>query len=231
MKRLIVASAAGLLVLAAGFAIQAQEAEQTGELPISDPVCTFFGPDHDEFVAALSDAGAASHLTEDVVAKLPPVTRFAAALPSAPGGSRTDALQNPALPTIDKYIFEKLAQDNVAPAPMTTDFEFVRRVTLDLTGKIPTPAAVVNFVNDPTLGKRARLVDQLLNTNEWVDKWTIWLADLYENNRSNNIGVNRFPAGVGAFNNYIRTSLQQNKGYNDIARGIIAATHPRVALK
>ena len=118
MKRLIVASAAGLLVLAAGFAIQAQEAEQSGELPVSDPVCTFFGPDHDEFVAALGDAGAASHLTEDVVAKLPPVTRFAAALPSAPGGSRTDALQNPALPTIDKYIFEKLAQDNVAPAPM-----------------------------------------------------------------------------------------------------------------
>ena len=57
-----------------------------------------------------------------------------------------------------------------------------------------------------------------------MDKWTIWLGDLYENNRTNNIGVNRFPAGVGAFNNYIRSSLQQNKGYNDIARGIIAAT-------
>lgn len=229
MKRFIVACAAGLLVLAAGFGIQAQE-PLTEEMSVADPSCSFFGPDRDQFVIHVGDAGAASHLTDAVVAKLAPSVGYSkeafatAALPSAPGGSRTDTLQNPAMPTIDKYIFEKLAQEGVAAAPPTTDYEFIRRVTLDLTGRIPAPDAVVNFVNDTTLGKRARLVDQLLNTPEWVDKWTIWLGDLWENNRTNDIGVQRFPAGVGAFNNYIRTGLQQNRPYSDMVRGVIGAT-------
>ena len=242
MKRFTVACSAGLLVLAAGLAIQAQEnetsatdpnetvAEDSGA-PVADPSCTFFGPDHNKYVEALADVGAASHLTEDVVSKLAPAakvmvaTNFATALlPSAPGGSRTDTIQNPALPTIDKYIFEKMAQQNVAPAPMTTDYEFIRRVTLDLTGRIPTPDALLTFVNDPTSDKRARLVNQLLGSAPWVDKWTVWLADLYRNNSTNDIGANRFPQGVSAFNDFLRQSLQNNKPFNQMAREMISAT-------
>ena len=242
MKRFTVACSAGLVVLAAGLAIQAQEPEVTptdpneasaddSGLPVADPICTFFGPDHNKWVEALSDAGAASHLTEDVVSKLAPAAKvmssanFATAvLPSAPGGSRTDTIQNPALPTIDKYIFEKLAQQNVAPAPMTTDYEFVRRVTLDLTGRIPTPDQVLTFVNDPTSDKRARLVSQLLNTPQWVDKWTVWLADQYKNSSTNDLGANRFALGVAAFNGYLRASLQSGKPYNVMAKEMIAGT-------
>lgn len=241
MKRFTVACSAGLLVLAAGLAIQAQEPEVTATdpneasaedpgLPVADPICTFFGPDHNKWVEALADAGAASHLTEDVVSKLGSAkvmssANFATALlPSAPGGSRTDTIQNPALPTIDKYIFEKLAQQNVAPAPMTTDYEYVRRATLDLTGRIPTPEQVQTFVNDPASDKRARLVNQLLSTPQWVDKWTVWLADLYRNNSTNDLGANRFPLGVAAFNGYLRASLQSNKPYNVMAREMIGGT-------
>lgn len=239
MKRFFVASAAGLLVLAAGFAVQAQddggrrrqrseavsEADDAGSMPVSDPICTFFGPDHDKWVAALQDTSALSHLTEDVVSQLAPVGKLAtASFPSAPGGSRTDTIQNPALPTIDKYIFEKMAQQGVAPAPMTTDYEYIRRVTLDLTGRIPTPTEVVNFVNDPATDKRARLVNTLLGTQQWVDKWTVWLADLYHNNATNDIGASRFQAGVAAFNEYIRRSLQTNKPYNVMAKEMIAGT-------
>ncbi len=120
-------------------------------------------------------------------------------MPSAPGGSRTDALQNPSTGDIDKFIFQKLAEQKVAPAPGTTDAEFVRRVTLDLTGRIPTPAAMTSFVNDGASDKRAKLIDQLLASNEWVDKWTVWLSDLLENNSNNDIGVRRYIEGVTAF--------------------------------
>ncbi|MEO8098911.1 MAG: DUF1549 domain-containing protein [Acidobacteriota bacterium] len=235
MTKFSVGAAAGLLVAAAGLlTIRAQdplEATDQPELSVSDPSCTFFGRDHDKFVAALSDTRAASHLTEDVVSKLGSAKKimtdanYASVLfPSAPGGSRTDALQNPMVGIIDKYIFQKLSEENVAPAPATTDFEFVRRTTLDLTGRIPTPTEVVNFVNDTASDKRAKLVDGLINSPQWLDKWTIWLADLLDNNRQNDLGVVRFPQGVSAFNGFIRTSLQQNKPYNQMAKEMIAAT-------
>lgn len=237
MNRFSVAAAAGLLVATAGLLVlraqdDADSLEAT-EMSVADPICTFFGPDHDDFVAALRDTHAASHLTEDIVGKLgtnskvmTEQTNAMAGLPSAPGGSRTDALQNPAAGTIDKWIFQKLAEQKVAPAPPTNDYEFVRRVTLDLTGRIPTPAAVAAFVNDQASDKRAKLVDQLMATPEWVDKWTVFLADLYENNSTNDIGVNRFPQGVSAFNSFIRTSLQTGKPMNQMAKEIIAATGP-----
>lgn len=236
MNRFSVAAAAGLLVASAGLLVlRAQddaEALEPVEMSVADPICSFFGPDHDEFVEALSNRHAASHLTEDIVGKLGnskvmiEQTNAVAGLPSAPGGSRTDALQNPAVGNIDKYIFQKMAEEKVAAAPPTNDFEFVRRVTLDLTGRVPTMSATLAFVNDQATDKRAKLVDQLVNTNEWLDKWTVWMADLLDNNRVNDLGVNRFPQGVSAFNGFIRTSLQQGKPYNQMARELIAATGP-----
>ncbi|MEP6963377.1 MAG: DUF1549 domain-containing protein, partial [Acidobacteriota bacterium] len=238
MTKFSVGAAAGLIVAAAGFiTLRAQDpvdpvapAEIT-ELTVSDPICTFFGPDHDKFVAALSDTRAASHLTEEVVSKLGTGAKvmteanYATALfPSAPGGSRTDALQHPMNGIIDKYVFQKLAEQNVAPAPPTTDYEFVRRVTLDLTGRIPTAAEVVAFVNDTSLDKRTKLVNTLVATPQWVDKWTVWLGDLYENNSTNDFGANRYLPGVVKFNDFIRTSLQTDKPYNQMAREMIAAT-------
>jgi hypothetical protein len=133
-------------------------------------------------------------------------------------------MQNPAVGTIDKWIFQKLAEERVAPAPATTDYEFVRRVTLDLTGRIPTPAAVTAFVADTAPDKRAKLADHLSKTPEWVDKWTVWFADLYENNSNNDINARRFPQGVSSFNGFIRASLQQGKPYNQLVKEMIAAT-------
>ena len=229
-NRLTVAAAAGILVASTGLLTLRAQDEANTDLGVADPICTFFGPEHDDFVASLRD-GAASHLTESVVSKLGTNQKVmtesndaVGLLPSAPGGSRTDAIQNPATGNIDKYIFQKLSEQGVAPAPGTTDYEFVRRITLDLTGRIPTPAAVSSFVTDTAADKRSKLIDQLMATNEWVDKWTIWLADLLENNSSNDIGSNRFPQGVSAFNSYIRSSLQTNKPYNQMAKEIISAT-------
>ena len=49
------------------------------------------------------------------------------------------------------------------PAPLTTDEQFSRRVTLDLTGRLPEPADVEEFVADRDLNKRAQLIDRLPN--------------------------------------------------------------------
>jgi hypothetical protein len=222
------------LMLTVGFvASRAQDTSQgtlpdlfDSQSPVSDPICTFFGPDHDKFVPAADTSDGMR--TQQVARRLAPadeVMRAAAmavTIPSAPGGSRTDTAQRPSANTIDRYIFPALAAANVAPAPPTTDFEFIRRLTLDLTGRIPAADQVVAFVNDPAPNKRAALIESLLASPNWVDKWTVWFGDLYQNN-SRNTQIPRFIQGVTGLNTYIRNSLTANKPYDQMAREIIGA--------
>ena len=49
---------------------------------------------------------------------------------------------------VDNYIFDKMQQDGVPHAPLASDTEFLRRVTLDLTGRLPTPEQVRSFLQD-----------------------------------------------------------------------------------
>src|SRR4051812_37170479 len=65
---------------------------------------------------------------------------------------------------IDLLVAEKWAEAKVKPAEPADDAEFLRRVSLDLTGKIPTAAEVRAFLDDPAPDKRTRLVDRLLES-------------------------------------------------------------------
>jgi len=82
---------------------------------------------------------------------------------------------------IDQYIWADLQANSITSAGLTTDYEFIRRVTLDLTGRIPTPARVSRFAADRDPNKRANLINELLAKPEWVDKWTMYFGDLYKN--------------------------------------------------
>src|SRR5262245_349154 len=103
--------------------------------PFVHPDCAYFGPQRDRFV---SDALRRSTGTRDT--RLSRTTEGVTALLGVvPGGSRTYTFdQQHKIGTIDSYIFADLQKNNITPAPRTTDWEFVRRVSLDLTGRIPT---------------------------------------------------------------------------------------------
>ena len=157
-----------------------------------------------------------SRLTADVSGRLAPMF--------VPGGTRTNTnLQLDALGTIDHYIFQAIQEAGVTPSDRTTDAEYIRRVTLDLTGRIPDPARVVSFLTDTGANKRQLLVDELMAKPEWVDKWTMFFGDLFKN-VSRNTQIPRYPDGTQAFYNWIRASLTANKPYNQIATELIAAT-------
>ena len=102
-------------------------------------------------------------------------------------------------------------------------FRSVRRIYIDLTGRIPTMQQVTNFVADPAPDKRAKLIDTLIGSPIWIDKWVVWFGDLYNNN-SRNSQIPRYITGVMAFNDYVRNSLTANKPYNQMAQEIIGAT-------
>lgn len=71
--------------------------------------------------------------------------------------------------SVDQEMSARWAASGVTPAPPSDDATFLRRVTLDLTGRIPTAAAVLAFITDDAPDRRARAVDQLLSSPAYAE--------------------------------------------------------------
>jgi hypothetical protein len=195
---------------------------QDTPLPVSQPDCDYFGANREKFIEAAMNARGLSrvHRLSDTTAR---VTQMLAYVPT---GSPTYSFDNQA-GSIDSYIFSNLKANNITPAPQTTDWEFIRRVTLDLTGRIPTPSRVLTFVADTTPGKRAKLIDELLASPQWLDKWTMYYGDLFQNTVTKpSTGLNRFAQGRNAFYQWIHDSLANGKPYNQMATELITTAAP-----
>src|SRR5579872_2231863 len=222
-SRWIFLGGACLLVSGGLLVTRAQDQEQ--QLPVEHPECTFFGPERDKLVKAALKARnihtsdhALSDLTSNVVQMLGYVP---------PGGPTYGFQQSQQAGTIDSYIQQDWAANGITPAPMTTDWEFIRRITLDLTGRIPAPADVLTFVANTDPQKRSKLIDQLLSSPEWVDKWTMFYGDLFKNTDSQpSTALRRFPQGRNAFYQYIHDAIANGKPYNQMATELISTADP-----
>jgi len=124
---------------------------------------------------------------------------------------------------IDNILFSRMQKDGVPWAPLCSDTEYIRRVTLDLTGRIPSAEDVTRFVDDTNPYKRDVLVDTLIGTPEFVDKWTMFFGDLFKNNL-NATNVVRYAGGRDAFYLYIKYAIANNTSYDQIAREMIATS-------
>ena len=195
------------------------------QLPVAHPECTFFGPQRDKLVKAALKARGISTDEHGLSALTVGVVK---ALGYVPPGSPTYGFQqDQQAGSIDSYIQADWAAQGITPAPMTTDWEFIRRVTLDLTGRIPTPATVLSFVANTDPQKRSKMIDQLLASPEWVDKWTMFYGDLLKNTVNQaSTGLNRFAQGRDAFYQYIHDSIANGKPYNQMASELITAAAP-----
>src|SRR5260370_10810822 len=80
---------------------------------------------------------------------------------------------------VDEQIFGKMERDGVPHAALTADNEFLRRATLDLTGRIPTPQEVSAFTADTDPAKRDKAIEKLLNSEAYVDKWAYTFMDIF----------------------------------------------------
>jgi hypothetical protein len=128
---------------------------------------------------------------------------------------------------IDEYIFGKIEHDKIPHAGLASDQEFLRRVYLDLTGRIPSSETVRKFLSDETPDKRDKLIDSIVEPERYafseedpfVDKWTYWFSDLYGNN-----GGELGTQGRNLFYDYIRMSLRLNVPYNQMVSDMLTAT-------
>ncbi len=146
-----------------------------------------------------------SEQTSSVVAKLP-----------KPSNTHSEIVRRN---LIDEHLFAAMQQDKIHHAALTDDYTFLRRVHLDLTGRIPTPEQIAAFVSDPDSGKRDREIDRLLVSDAWGDKWAYWYGDLFRN-CANRIGN---PATEN-LDKWIRQSLREDKPYDQMVTELLTAT-------
>ena len=121
--------------------------------------------------------------------------------------------------SIDGEILKLLSTLRLPVSPAADDATFLRRVTLDLTGRLPAPEAVTAFLADSGKNKRETLVDALLGSDEFNEYWTLQLAKLL---RIHSEGGNT--QGAFAYHQWLAQQIREGIGYDQIARSVILAT-------
>ena len=139
--------------------------------------------------------------------------RVAGSLPMQPGALRAYPRRN----FIDQRIFAKMERDGVRPSALASDHEFLRRVTLDLTGRIPSTDEVKQFIASTDPRKREKAIDRLLESDAFVDKWAYFFMDLFR-------ASGKMGRGQNLFHYWMKENLRVDRPYDEVARDIIAAS-------
>ena len=124
---------------------------------------------------------------------------------------------------VDRNLLASWQRLGVAPSPPAPDEVFLRRITLDLCGTLPTAKEVSGYLDDPTPDKRARWIDGLLERPEYASYFAIKWADILQN-RGRGYGTSKQRHGTAFFTDWIRDALAANQPYDQFVSDIITAT-------
>jgi hypothetical protein len=123
---------------------------------------------------------------------------------------------------IDALVFGRLERLGIAPAHVCSDAVFVRRVFLDVIGTLPTAPEARKFLLDRAPNKRRVLIDRLLEREEFADYWAMKWSDLLRVKAE--FPINLWPNAVQAYHRWIRTSLKENRPYDQFVRDMLTAS-------
>ncbi|MFO0817263.1 MAG: DUF1549 domain-containing protein [Pirellulales bacterium] len=121
---------------------------------------------------------------------------------------------------IDDHVFANLRQLGIPPSVVCDDATFLRRVTLDIAGRLPTEAEATAFLASAEPDKRDRVIDELLKSPDYADFFAGKWAALLKNRRDDTSDI----VSNFAFHAWVRDSLLANKPYDQLVRELLAAT-------
>ncbi|MCA9048837.1 MAG: DUF1549 domain-containing protein, partial [Planctomycetaceae bacterium] len=119
---------------------------------------------------------------------------------------------------IDDFIERRLRQLNLPMAGTCDDYTFLRRITLDLTGRLPTTNAIEDFTSDPAADKRQQLIDRLTTFEEVVAYQTFLTARRFR--------IGQIRSNTGAARRYfdwLNTGVREDSSWAQTAREALAA--------
>jgi hypothetical protein len=131
---------------------------------------------------------------------------------------------------VDTHILKKYQQLGLVPSELSSDTVFMRRVSVDICGTLPTPEEMTAFVADKDPQKRLKLIDRLLDRPEYAYEFANKWADILKVKRN---GVPQRAPGTYAFHAWIMEAIANDLPYDQFIRAVVAATgdettHPPV---
>ncbi|MXY71056.1 MAG: DUF1549 domain-containing protein [Acidobacteriia bacterium] len=147
----------------------------------------------------------------------PQASEIAESVTAQAGSLRPVAAAPSAVPRrnfIDEAIFAKIERDGVPHAGLAPDGEFLRRAYLDLVGRIPTLEEVLAFEADPNPNKRDRLIDELIDSEEFVERWAYYFEDLFRAGQ-------RMGYGKNLFRFWVHEWLTLDRSYADVVTDLL----------
>ncbi|MGI9429083.1 MAG: DUF1549 domain-containing protein [Bythopirellula sp.] len=146
-------------------------------------------------------------------------------LTSSSAAVAEDSRQPEVVATIDAQLRAAWQENGIQPSPPATDSQWCRRVYLDLIGRVPTVSELDDYVGGKSRSKRGELVDRLLGSEyreEFAEHWTaVWSNTLIGRTGGTNRRSLTSRAGMA---DYLRSSLLENKSYDQLARELISAS-------
>ncbi|QDT52191.1 hypothetical protein Pan44_02000 [Caulifigura coniformis] len=121
---------------------------------------------------------------------------------------------------IDRLLEKSFEAAGVTPAGISSDEDFLRRVSLDLAGTIPTPREVTLFGLDPDADKRAKLIDRLLDSKGYSDLWAAYWGEVIFGHATEQ----RARGAQGVFEEWMTAQLAANRPWSEITTALITAT-------
>ena len=126
---------------------------------------------------------------------------------------------------VDEEVFARLRQLNMVPSELSSDEDFLRRVTIDTIGALPTPDEVRAFLNDKRPDKRARKIDELLEHPLHAALWATKFCDITGNDTlALEIPNPVKPKRSQMWHDWFRKRVAENMPYDQIVKGVLLAT-------
>jgi hypothetical protein len=122
---------------------------------------------------------------------------------------------------IDEIVFAKLKTLGIQPI-LCSDAVFIRRVYLDVTGKLPTAEDAKAFIQDPDKNKRVALIDRLLDQSTHIDYWAMKWSDILRIKAE--FPVKLWPNAAQAYHRWVWESIARNKPYDQFARELLTSS-------
>lgn len=142
-----------------------------------------------------------------------------------PVESKTPYRAVPEVNYIDKQVFTKLKRLNIQPSDLAGDAEFLRRVTIDTIGTLPTPDEVRAFLANQDPNKRAQKIDELLAHPMHAALWATKFSDITGNDTPALENPQQLkPKLSQMWHDWFRKRVAENTPYDEIVRGVLCAT-------
>ncbi len=122
---------------------------------------------------------------------------------------------------IDRLVLSAQREKGIEPAYLCSDSVFLRRVYADLTGTIPPVEIVRDFLTDQAENKRAKMIDALIGSEDFVNYWALKWSDALRVKAE--FPINLWPNGVHTYYRYIHESIKHNKPYDEFVRELLTS--------